>query len=147
MKAEIKNRVSISTELHNLRQNRAYMLIMTLLLVSALVWVLMTVVATTDDSEVTTKAIKYAVPINPNIDVTVFATVENKRYLSESELEAFPINQLIKDRSGDYFVVPFDTTKEQIELLKTTGKAISKPISIPTAAKSASTSSTSTTKQ
>ena len=142
MKAQTKSRLTLSAELYSLRQNRVYLLMMILLLVGALIWVLMTIMEAGDESQVTTEALKYAVPINPNLDVAVFALVEKKRLLTESELETFPINRIIKDRSGSYSVIPFDTPKDEIEQL-TTGslpKSTPAPTPRPAAAQSATAS-------
>ena len=119
MKNLSKNRLSIVTDLKRLQRNRIYLVMMVLLLVGALIWVMTTILRVEDSSEVTQKAIQHSTPLNPNLETDVFTTVENKRYLPEAELEAFPINRLIKDRSGNYVVIPFDTPKDEVEALIT----------------------------
>lgn len=138
MKAEITNRHAISANLRSLRQNRVYLLIFILLLVSALIWVLITIMEAGDESVVTAEAQKYATPINPNLDVAVFATVESKRSFSEAELETFSINRLVKDRSGNYIVIPLDTPKDTIEEL-TSGTQVRIAPSTPTPLTSSTT--------
>lgn len=131
MKAEPKTRLSIADQLHSLRQNRIYLTMMVLLLIGAVIWVIATIMSSDSESEVATKALKYATPINPNLDTVVFATVESKRSFTAEELEAFPINRLIKDRSGNYSVIPFDTPKEMVEQL-TSGTSTVQPAATPT---------------
>lgn len=142
MKAEAKNKVSISTELYNLRQNKLYLVMMGLLMVGAIIWVLITIMDAGDESEATTEALKYATPINPNLEVSVFDTIESKRLLTEAELELFPINRLLKDRSGNYIVVPYDTPAEEIELLTTgTSRPAATPVPTPRTVAAPATSS------
>ncbi len=122
---------------------------MVLLLVGSLIWVLMTIMNAGDESEVTAKALKYVTPINPNLDVAVFAIVESKRLFTEAELELFPINQLIKDKSGNYTVLPFDAPKELVMEIKTgnkpkiapTAPAVPSPPATPTATARTATNS------
>jgi len=119
MQATAKSQLSIGEELRSLRQNKLYLTIMILLMVGAVIWVALTIMDAGDESDVTAKAIKYATPINPNLDVSVFETIEAKRLLTEEELNLFPINRVVKDRSGNYLVVPYDTPKDEIELITT----------------------------
>lgn len=137
MKAEPKNKLKLAAELQSLRQNRVYLAIMALLLVSVLIWIFVSVMDAGDDTEVSSEAIKYAAPINPNLDVAVFDMIEQKRFFSDSELEDFPINRLIKDRSGNYQVIPYDTPKEEIQAL-TTGTSPTVRTATPAPARTAS---------
>ena len=149
MKAAAKSQLSISEELRSLRQNKLYLIIMILLMVGAVIWVALTIIDADDESDVTAKAIKYATPINPNLDVSVFDTVEAKRLLTEEELNLFPINRVVKDRSGNYVVVPYDTPKDQIELITTGTRSTPVPAaqSAPKIASPSANSSTSATSQ
>lgn len=140
MKATAKDQRSLSDELHSLRQNRFYLAIMAMLLAAALIWVILTIMDPGDTTEVTSEAIKYSTPINPNLDVAVFTTIENKRLLTEAELEDFPINRVVKDRSGNYTVIPYDTPKEQVELLMTGDRPRSTPTPAPAPARTATIS-------
>lgn len=129
MKAETKSKHSIAEELHNLRKNRIYLTMMALLLVGAVIWVLVSLMGAKTETEVSTKAAALATPVNPNLDTAVFAILESKRLYTTEELEAFPINRLIKDRSGGYTVIPFDTPRAEVEAL-TTG-TVSTPAPTP----------------
>lgn len=140
MKAEHKDQRSLANELASLRQNRFYLAIMVLLLAGALIWVLITIMDPGDTTEVSTDALKYSVPINPNLDVAVFATVENKRLLTDAELENFPINRLVKDRSGNYTVIPYDTSKEEVEEIATGTRVQPTPVAAPAGARPATSS-------
>ncbi len=145
MKNLSRNRLSIVTDLKRLQRNRIYLVMMVLLLVGALIWVMTTILRVEDSSEVTQQAIKFSTPINPNLETEVFTTVENKRYLPEAELEAFPINRLIKDRSGNYVVIPFDTPKEEVEALITGTTATPRPTVAPVISAPATPASGSST--
>ncbi len=128
MKATTVSRSNAGTELQSLRHNRMYLAIMVLLLVCACSWVLVSVMATKDTSEVSVQAAQFTTPINPNLDIDVFTIAENKRYFTESELELFPIYRLIKDAGDTYRVIPIDTPKAEIEKLTTAQQS---PVATP----------------
>lgn len=145
MKSAITQRKNFNKELSAGRRNKLYLVMMSLLLVGTIIWVLLMIMKVEDTTEATTRANQLAVPLNPNLDKDVFSTVESKRLLTEEELESFPINRLLKDRSGNYVVIPFDTPKDEIERLSSSTQTAPRATPVPTQSTAAGTATTNST--
>ena len=118
------------------------MIILSLLLVVAVVWTLVSIFSAADESEITTRAAKVSAPLNTTFDESVFSSLESKPFYDDQQLTEFPINVLLQDRSGNFIVLPYDTAQEEIDRLTEASQPAPRPR--PTAASATATQAATT---
>lgn len=81
-------------KLSNLRRNQYFLYIAIFSLVTIVVWIGGGLFFSRKTTGIDPAQQKLAVPLNPNIDVSVIQYLENQRVIPESELTSFPIYKI-----------------------------------------------------
>jgi len=101
---------AVQTQMAHIRGSQTLLSIFILLLISVLLWILISVFATFNTSQIPAETKKMATPLTPTLSDTIFASLQSKRVFSEDELRSFPIYVIVRDsRAQTETVVPLGT--------------------------------------
>ena len=86
-------------KLKNLRRKQNFMYIMLLSLVTIVVWIGFSIFLSQEKNPIDPELIKMSLPLNPNINMQVLNTLQQKKDYSDAELKDFTIYTLITDKA------------------------------------------------
>jgi hypothetical protein len=86
-----KERARLKQELNRLRRQKTILLTGILFLVVILIWTAISIFTSQKKVKIDQELTELAKPLIPRLDTEVFSMIEEKRILSDEELEYFPI--------------------------------------------------------
>lgn len=102
-----------SAKLLNLKRGQFLLYTALLFFVVVIFWVIISLFSSQNKSEISLELKKLAVPLNPNIDTQVLATIQNKRVYNPSSLSNFPIYMVVRSEDGKtQQVVPIEVGRQ-----------------------------------
>jgi len=108
----------MKTQMSALHRSQTFLRILIFTLVTAIIWVGLSLFRTQEETGISPKLLKLAEPLNPNINIDVLSRIEQKRGFTEQELSDFPIYSISTDKSGGEQVVVFtagDKVKKAVQ--------------------------------
>jgi hypothetical protein len=109
----------MKTHLSSLQRNQTFLRIMIFTLVTVIIWVGITLFKTQNDTGISPKELRLAVPLNPNINVDVLTRIEQKRTFSQAELSDFPIYSIVTSKTGEEELIIFNASDKSKQSTKT----------------------------
>lgn len=117
MRAPERKTSFLQQQVENLQKNYAVMVGLILLFVVAVVWMIVSIAQTEDNSDLTRRAQANTDALNPNLDRETLELVAAKHNYDTEELRDFPIFVLIEDKNGEFQVVDIHDVAERLEAI------------------------------
>ncbi len=91
-----KERARLKQELNRLRRQKTILWVGILFLVAVLIWTAFSIFTSQRKVKIDPNLTELAKPLIPRLETSVFSIIEEKRFLSDEELENFPIYVYLK---------------------------------------------------
>lgn len=100
----------MKNQLSSLQHRQTILKIMIFTLVTAVIWVGLTLFRTQQKTEISPELQKLAIPLNPNLNLGALTRIEAKKEYTEQDLSDFPVYSLVIDRGTGEKVVVFNAS-------------------------------------
>lgn len=107
----------MKNQISSLHQRQTLLKIMIFTLVTAVIWVGLTLFRTQQRTEISQELIKLAEPLNPNINLSVITRIEEKKGYSDQELSDFPIYSIVTDGANGEKIVIFNASDKSKKII------------------------------
>ncbi|MCB9813386.1 MAG: hypothetical protein H6772_03190 [Pseudomonadales bacterium] len=106
----------IKKDFQQLKTNKQFLVILILLFVSAFFWIVISLISSQTNDEVSSELTLLAKPLVPNINKEVLSEIQAKYSYSDEELSSFVIYKILVTRDGKTErVVPLDVSIDDID--------------------------------
>ncbi len=106
--------------LDTLKHKQWMLRILVFTLVTVMVWMGLSLFRSQQRTIISEDLQKLAIPLNPNIDVSVIERIEQKRAFTPEELTGFPIYRVIKTPTGEEQIVTELPAQEELSNVEVT---------------------------
>jgi hypothetical protein len=135
--------MQLSSAISRLQKQQGLLRVLIFSFVTVMVWIGFSLFQSQQHTGISPELQKMAVPLNPNIDLTVIERIRQKRSFSPQELQNFPIYKIIQTHEGEVIV----TDKSQVPGETPTPTPSATPGPTPTAVTASGSATPASTKQ
>ncbi|MBU0974855.1 hypothetical protein KKD03_04100 [Patescibacteria group bacterium] len=106
----------IKKDFQKLKTNRQFLTILILLFVSVLFWIVISLISSQTNDEISKELTALAMPLTPSFDRDELLKIQEKHSYSEQELSSFIIYKILTSRDGKTEkVVPLEVTIDDLD--------------------------------